>query len=479
MTRPFSRAVLVAIAATALVVGGLSAPAQAKAKPWKVSATPDRTSTAPGVPVTVTGKVRPKAAKKRVRLQVAVGAGWQDVAVGKTTKRSRFTLTWAPTASGVYTLRVRKPKGGGHQAGSSPVVVLSVPSPAPVVPTALALGWYHGCALMTNGTVRCWGRNDLGQLGRGTVGTTGPTPVEVPGLSGVVSLASGENHTCAALASGRVACWGKGSDGQLGNGGTSTAFSPALIPAAAISTATQVTAGRNHTCALLADQTVTCWGDRSSPSDNQLTPAAVGLGGIAQISAGEYFTCARSVGGAAGCWGDDTNGRLGNGAGGSSTTPAGVVGASSGVTAISAGLGHACAVKTGQLVCWGANAHGQVGDGTSGADRQTIVNAIGSDAVAVSAGSNHTCARTGAGLVKCWGDNQNEWLAVGSVSSNVTSPATVAGISNATPSTGYYYSCALAASGAVSCWGRNADGELARGTTDGGADAPGATVGLT
>ncbi|MCX7808709.1 MAG: hypothetical protein N2515_08880, partial [Deltaproteobacteria bacterium] len=97
-----------------------------------------------------------------------------------------------------------------------------------VGPLGLALGWYHTCAWLSDGSARCWGRNRFGQLGDGTT-TNRSTPVMVSGLSGVTAIATGLEHTCALLGSGEVRCWGYNLYGQLGDGTTTNHFTPVTV----------------------------------------------------------------------------------------------------------------------------------------------------------------------------------------------------------------------------------------------------------
>ena len=125
--------------------------------------------------------------------------------------------------------------------------------------TAVDLGAFYSCALLQDGTVRCWGQNDLGQLGNGTT-TNSSTPVAAAGITGAAAVTAGGFHTCARFPDGTAQCWGRNNAGQLGDPSTLTFSSPTPVRVTGITTATSVTAGGFHTCTLLGDGTVRCWG---------------------------------------------------------------------------------------------------------------------------------------------------------------------------------------------------------------------------
>ena len=128
--------------------------------------------------------------------------------------------------------------------------------------TDVDTGLFHSCALMGTGTVKCWGYNVYGQLGDGTASLSRTLPVDVVGIAGAVSIAAGNNHTCAVVSSGAIMCWGRGFNGQLGNGYTQNSLTPVTV--LGITNAVAVASSQDHTCAILTDGQVRCWGNNAS-----------------------------------------------------------------------------------------------------------------------------------------------------------------------------------------------------------------------
>ena len=124
--------------------------------------------------------------------------------------------------------------------------------------TEVDAGQWHTCALLTGGAVKCWGDNDYGQLGDGTT-TNRASPVEVSGITTATSIALGPVHSCAVLTDGKVKCWGWNAYGQLGDGTTTHRANPP-VEVSGITNATSIALGPEHSCALLTDGTMKCWG---------------------------------------------------------------------------------------------------------------------------------------------------------------------------------------------------------------------------
>jgi len=136
----------------------------------------------------------------------------------------------------------------------------------PYVPPdrTVVAGAYHSCALNSDGTVWCWGDDMNGaQLGNGAAGSS-PTPVSVSGLTDVTAIAAGSNHTCALISDGTVKCWGYNNVGQIGNGVISATPVDVPTPVTGLTNAIAIDAGDFHSCALISDGTVKCWGGNSA-----------------------------------------------------------------------------------------------------------------------------------------------------------------------------------------------------------------------
>src|SRR5271168_1233781 len=326
-------------------------------------------------------------------------------------------------------------------AGVLACVALAAPATAlATTATAISAGYVHTCALTSAGAVKCWGDNELGELGDGTETST-TTPVDVIGLSsGVAAISAGGCHTCALTSAGAVKCWGNDAQGELGDGTTTNTTTPVDVIGLS-SGVTAISVGCEDACALTSAGAVKCWGynvygqlgDGTTTNSSEPVDVSGLSSGVAAISAGFFHTCARTSAGAVKCWGWGDSGALGDGTTANQTTPVAVSGLSSGVTAISAGQGHTCALTSaGAVKCWGANLEGQLGDGTTTIKLEPVaVSGMSSGIAAISAGGFHTCALTSAGAVKCWGYNKEGQIGDGTAK-NKTTPVDVLGFYSGT-----------------------------------------------
>lgn len=288
----------------------------------------------------------------------------------------------------------------------------------------VASGGGHSCAVsMLDGAVKCWGKNSVGQLGNGMTNAGATAPVTVTGLAAVKQLALGYDHSCALLSDKTVRCWGYNASGQVGDGTTTDRWSPVAV--SGLGDVVAISAGAHHTCAVLSSGGAKCWGGNGNgqlgdgTTTRRSTPVAVsGLSaGVAGITAGAAHTCAQLMAGGAKCWGYNGKGQLGDGTTTQYTVPV-TVSALSAVTALSAGNNHTCAMAASTIKCWGENLYGQLGDGTTTHRTTPVSVMIGGQAVALATGlmtnQSSSCASFPGGNLKCWGQNSYGQLGDGS-----------------------------------------------------------------
>lgn len=344
----------------------------------------------------------------------------------------------------------------------------------PLKVTQISAGRYFGCAVTLTGGAKCWGSDGNEKLGNEWGGST-KSPGDVFGLtSGVARIATGKEHACALLTAGTVKCWGLNSDGQLGTGNTTTSRVP--VDVVGLSNVVAISAGEAHTCAIVSGGAVKCWGSdaygqlgNGGAVDTVTTPVDVVLGGNATgLGMGVYHSCAILDTGALKCWGHNSSGQLGTGDMVRQYAPADVSTLTSGVTSVSGGNVHTCAVHNGAAKCWGNNGSGQVGNAAVSGNRLTAIDVtgLGSGIFKVAAGMDHTCAVTGGGAVKCWGSNNYGQAGTGVISTKEAAPVDVqtltAGVTDV--SAGHALSC-VAQNTLARCWGWDFSGQLG----DGGA----------
>jgi alpha-tubulin suppressor-like RCC1 family protein len=344
---------------------------------------------------------------------------------------------------------------------------------------AVAVGDRHTCVVRLDGSVACWGANDLGQLATDPAVTpSSPTPVEIAGFgpgSEAVALAM-RRHNCAARSDESLVCWGDNASLAV----DVMDPSPVVIVPVEVAwglPAMQVGVGGSHTCVGRgARQAPVCWGANGS---GQLTGAeapgpAFVPGGFepSAVATGSAHTCMSTLLGDLYCWGANGNGQL---AVDPVVAPTSSVPQATGVPPVAtvvAGAEHTCALVGTDVQCWGRNHLGQLGIGTDvGTFTPTLVTLPPGAGIvaALVAAADQTCVVTGSGGVLCWGGNQNGELLLepdetGEDGFALAPRAIELGFPVAQLATGVTHSCALGTDGQVRCWGDNAQGQIGDGT---------------
>lgn len=381
----------------------------------------------------------------------------------------------------------------------------------------------HVCARFPDGSARCWGAGVFGELGYGDSGydvcvieTMAISPCsslptccigddELAGSADpidlnnkIVQISAGVNHTCSVIEGGEVYCWGRNFSGELGYGNIEDIGDNELPgsagPVALGGQAKQISAGEAHTCAVLTDNRVLCWGASSDGrlgygtleniGDNpgEMPPPEVELAGpVDSVSAGGSHSCAVLKSGDVQCWGAGFYGQLGYGdtqSVGDDEAPntAGIVDIGGKAIQISAGSEHTCALLDDRRVrCWGRGDFGQLGYGDEEniGDDETPGSAstlsLGGHAVQVVAGSHHTCALLLGGSVRCWGAGYGGWLGLGNMLDlgDDERPDSAAPINLGERALQIADGCALVEGSKVLCWGPGSAGRLGHGDIPG------------
>jgi alpha-tubulin suppressor-like RCC1 family protein len=445
---------------------------------------------------------------------------------------STGVISGAPTADVVGTTATNllyMLKGTQHIYAPAPFS-LTVAAPE-ITATSISGGTTssHVCAIdNSSGKVKCWGRNSSGQLGLGHVNNLGDASGEMGSNLAYIDLgtgrtataiSAGNGHTCALLDNSVLKCWGYNNKGQLGlghsnnigDGSGEMGDNLASIDLGSGRTATAITTGESHTCALLDNASIKCWGqntygqlglghtnnlgDDSSEMGDNLAAVELGSGRTASaITAGGYHTCALLDNASVKCWGYNDAGHLGlghsnnigDGSGEMGDNLAAVdLGTGRTATAIMAGESHTCALLDNASVkCWGSNYAGGLGQGSSshlgdgsgemGDNLAAVDLGTGRTATAITAGTSHTCVLLDNGAVKCWGINNRGQLGQGSTSSlgdgsgemgdNLAAIDLGTGRTATAIISGGNHVCALLDNSALKCWGYNFNGQLGQGS---------------
>ncbi len=310
----------------------------------------------------------------------------------------------------------------------------------------------------------------------GTVVNTNVTNIVVSCVNDpphATALSAGGTHTCALLQDSTINCWGSNNNGQLGNGTTVSTATPVLV--SRITTAIAVSAGGTHTCALLQNRTINCWGSNNigqlgnGTRTSTTTPvlvAGITTGNPATaVSARGGNTCALLQNRTINCWGGNADGQLGNRTTVSTIIPVPVSGITT-ATAVATGGRHACAVlQNGMINCWGHNIGGELGDGTIFDSSIPVFVSGMTTATAVATDFYHTCALLQDSTINCWGHNADGQIGNGTITYGYANPISVSGITIATAvATGESHTCVLLQDSTINCWGSNNNGQLGNGT---------------
>ena len=425
------------------------------------------------------------------------GHHWRSV------KSSGF-FVWRANAAWIFGILIGALLAGGTCTASA-VAERASSDLFPEQAASIAMGQQFSCALDIRGEVRCWGRNDYGQLGYGNTESIGDT--ELPGDAGPVDLggkaaaiAAGDSHVCALLESGSVRCWGQGAFGKLGYGNSQNVGdneSPSSAgPVSLGGPAAAIAAGGDHSCAVLIDGVVRCWGRGMDGRLGYGNPVSIGddefpssvspvdLGGKAKdVVAGAFHTCALLEDGLVRCWGEGGSGQLGNAETawiGDNETPASIdpVGLGGQAIALAAGGVRTCAILTdGAVRCWGWGKYGALGYGNEDdigdneSPSQVPPLQLGAKAIGVAVGGSHACAVLVDGAVRCWGNSSGGELGYGATEAigddetpDSVGPVELGGAASAI-ALGSGHSCASLETGGLRCWGLGASGALGYGGT--------------
>ena len=382
--------------------------------------------------------------------------------------------------------------------------------------TAIGSTYDSSCGRLANGSVLCWGTNEYGQLGNGVTGPDSNVPVAVRGGYNFTAISLNGYHACGRLNNGSVRCWGLNNHGQLGNGGTTDSNVPVAVLGGY--NFTLIYSGGAHSCGLLRNGTAMCWGDDQAAElgDGQWSDSSVPVTVLGQynnftaLSLGNTHSCGILVNGSAMCWGEGS--LIGDGTDSYAPSPGAVAGGYN-FTSLSAYFYHTCGIASdGSVVCWGDNQFSEIGDGgtsvryepsyvsgdynysslnmqgeaygscarlTNGTNYcwgQNLYNQLDNSSataigvpqtpqaaynfVYVRVGRSHACGLLANGSAYCWGADNNGMLGDGGVTDSSVPVAVLGGYTFSSIDVGKYHTCGRLANGSIRCWGWNGEGEL-------------------
>lgn len=332
----------------------------------------------------------------------------------------------------------------------------------------VSAGGSHACALNSAGTARCWGFGSTGALGNGgTSSRSTPTPVSASGNK-FRSVVAGGTHTCAAANNGQGYCWGENSSGQLGEGTTTRRLAPRVVSLPG--TVQFMGAGDTHSCAWVGLTGLYCWGYNAygqvgdGTTISRLLPVGVPVEG-AGIVVAPSFTCTgpalTQFPGPLWCWGSNSDGRLGDGTTTDRSSPV-IVAGSVPFVSVSAGGASACGVAAdGTGYCWGDNGRGELGTGDGNDHHIPTAVATSVKFSSIDVGTLHACGvEEITGAAYCWGWNSSGKLGDGTTVDRATPTAVATSLRFSRISAGGDLTCGVSTTDRIYCWGSASSGQL-------------------
>ncbi|QQR90523.1 MAG: hypothetical protein IPJ88_01900 [Myxococcales bacterium] len=359
----------------------------------------------------------------------------------------------------------------GNEGDPPALVVWNVVTPTAWSVSSITAGFDHACAIATDGTLWCWGSNGFGQLGIGSA-TSQSVPTQVGTQNDWIAISAGRQHTCGIRSPDSLWCWGYNLYGQLGVGDTTSYDTPQLVAG----NWQAVSLGHWHSCAINTSDTAFCWGFNengrlgnnnivgSNLPDSHVPSAVYGGTGISSISAGAGHSCAVKTDAEVICWGSNSDGQLGDGSIGErcegremsvldwECAPAPI--AESGPwNQIHAGGRHSCGIKNdGSAWCFGAAEHGQMGTAQTTTQAFPGLVDTATDYSTIAAAGDHVCALQNANLV-CWGSNSHGQLGLQGISTSTMPSSTGTETAWIAISAAEHSSCGIRADQSAWCWG--------------------------
>lgn len=401
-------------------------------------------------------------------------------------------------------------RGTEYQTARDPAASANVPVLTENTWSSINYGWAEKdfvdlvtgknfvCNLNYRGRIYCWGKNTHGQFGNGTTtdleterSTDYLDMASYPAFKNLKKLVAGDEHVCGLTSEGKAVCWGRGTEGQIGDNGGVDRLVPTAVNVAGIvdfDGFTDITAGGDHTCAVTADGKVYCWGENSNgelgnnSTTDALTPVQVDATGITtaktfvEVKAGRTHTCGRMIDGLVYCWGSSTDGKLGGTYGVDQLVPVNVkIGSNplKTIVGLEVGRAHSCAITAdGKAMCWGQqSADGRLGNNATASSADPVAVDVSAllgkrSLKQISSGTSNSCAVNTQGRVYCWGrgdEGQNGNSFSDYLTPNEILTTGTGGSLFAKVVVGNQHACALSTEGKVYCWGENGEGQLGNG----------------